>query len=166
MCRCCNGCWMRVYSASACTFPWLPFPLSNKEWGRGGGLPFPVCLQAFTSCWKLGTSGSKCDVCACLSQTSAPNSMTPVSIMGTSLSSTCTSRMVLSIWERLAGSRLQGTHRWITYRGRERRQLCERKHPIKFMELCCLVSRSQRVLQGKIGHKHKQDNHSKIIFTV
>lgn len=50
-------------------------------------------------------------VCACLSQTSAPNSMTPVSIMGTILSSTCTSRMVLSIWERLPGSRLQGTHR-------------------------------------------------------
>lgn len=26
---------MNVYSASACTFPWLPFPLSDKEQGRG-----------------------------------------------------------------------------------------------------------------------------------
>lgn len=109
---------MNVCSASACTIPWLPFPLSDKEQGRGESSHFLFVCRLLRPAESQGGLAS-CDACACLSQTSAPNSMTPVSIMGTSLSSTCTSRMVLSIWERLAGSRLQGTHRWITCRGQQ-----------------------------------------------
>lgn len=70
--------------------------------------------------------------------------MTPVSITGTSLSSTCTSRMVLSICERLAGSRLQGTHRWITCRGQQKWQLLKRRHPVKFYDV---------IIPGQVGHR-------------
>lgn len=67
---------------------------------------------ASVSSWKLSVACSWTNACP---QTSAPSSITPVSIMGTSLSSTWTSRMVLSMWDRLTGSRLQGTQRWTTY---------------------------------------------------
>lgn len=140
-------------------FPGFLSPSAIRN--TGGGRAPTSCLSA-GSCielkareiWlRLHTSVCKC-VCvrcarACLSQTSAPNSMTPVSIMGTSLSSTCTSRMVLSIWERLAGSRLQGTHRWITCRGQQRRQLYERKQPIKFMKLLFQVGHRRCCEQKK-----------------
>lgn len=47
--------------------------------------------------------------------TSAPSSSTPVSITVTYLSSIWTSSTVLSMWDLVPGSLLQGTHRWITY---------------------------------------------------
>lgn len=88
--------------------------------------------------------------------------------MGTSLSSTCTSRMVLSIWERLAGSRLQGTHRWITCRGQQRRQLYERKQPIKFMKLLFQVGHRRCCEQKKIGQeiqtRQKRSESERVFF--
>lgn len=159
-------------------FPGFLSPSAIRN--TGGGRAPTSCLSA-GSCielkareiWlRLHTSVCKC-VCvrcahACLSQTSAPNSMTPVSIMGTSLSSTCTSRMVLSIWERLAGSRLQGTHRWITCRGQQRRQLYERKQPIKFMKLLFQVGHRRCCEQKKIGQeiqtRQKRSESERVFF--
>lgn len=50
-----------------------------------------------------------------LAHTSAPSSSTPVSITVTYLSSIWTRRTVLSMWDLVPGSLLQGTHRWITW---------------------------------------------------
>lgn len=102
-------------------FSLASFPPSLIK-NRGGGRAPTSCMSSgfyVRDIWLLGLHTSA-HVRASLSQTSAPNSMTPVSIMGTILSSTWTSRMVLSIWERLLRSRLQGTHRWITCRWRQR----------------------------------------------
>lgn len=45
MCGCSKGCGVHETSVSAPTFPWLPFPLGDKERRRGGvELPLPVCL--------------------------------------------------------------------------------------------------------------------------
>lgn len=38
---------MNVYSASACTFPWLPFPLSDKDVGRGESSRFLFVCRRF-----------------------------------------------------------------------------------------------------------------------
>lgn len=91
--------WVCMFSI--CTIPWIPAPDQQLE----------VSVASFFL-WP--------DIRWVCSHTSAPSSITPVSIMGTSLSSTWTSRMVLSMWDRLTGSRLQGTQRWTTYGERVR----------------------------------------------
>lgn len=50
-----------------------------------------------------------------LAHTSAPSSSTPVSMTVTYLSSIWTRSTVLSMWDLVPGSLLQGTHRWITW---------------------------------------------------
>lgn len=107
-----------------CTLPPLalfpgflsPSAIRKGGWGRD---PVSLLSAGYLVLLKARKSGfvQRCAWRDCSAHTSAPNSMTPVSMTGTSLSSTCTSRMGLSIWERLAGSRLQGTHRWITCKG-------------------------------------------------
>lgn len=85
--------------------------------------------------------------------TSAPSSRTPVSTTATYLSSIWTSRMVLSIWDRLLGSLLQGTQRWITWG--EKSSII--KH--KFRRESChikVVADNSRPLQGKRSNNIKR----------
>lgn len=63
----------------------------------------------------LGIEGEMKCSCKTLAHTSAPSSNTPVSITVTYLSSIWTRSTALSMWDRVPGSLLQGTHRWITW---------------------------------------------------
>lgn len=67
---CSKRCRMNVRCASACTFPWLPFPLSDKERGRGESSrflsPAGSCVLLTASLW-LCPHTRPCDVCPLVS---------------------------------------------------------------------------------------------------
>lgn len=90
------------------TKPTLNSSLSIQDQSCGHLLLSPL----FSQC--LGIEREKKWSYKTQAHTSAPSSSTPVSITVTYLSSIWTRSTVLSMWDLVPGSLLQGTQRWIT----------------------------------------------------